>query len=347
MSMLQVEPPKPSFLDVIGNLLNAANPLANMARVGSSTTLPIGKNLAEPYFPFTFGSEDPGLGDVAKDVGLLAAGGVAGKLIGSGIGQLSNIYRNPTVQTTLSSMHRGPAGMRTIHPRDVPSVSGRSIGPGTYLSDIGDAWTGVLSGARDAIYRVTPSPMAMAKLARSRGYADANDMWRSMKEVGMEGAETLSNFPGLLNNLPFDSPAVQNLLRQGFIGYQPKFTSAWGTPPTGELTNWLVGARDIARVNPNLPTLGLTDVTRLTALQNQLNRLGAGVSSATAPVANAMRSVGRTGENVLESLGQLMRKPGEIIRKSQADRAAAEAARKAAEEAARRRQSLLPPPPPR
>ena len=70
------------------NLLRAVNPLARRNDVSSSLMGPAATTLANANAPFTTGAiaerGNAGLGDVAKDLGMYAAGGLIGKAVGAG-----------------------------------------------------------------------------------------------------------------------------------------------------------------------------------------------------------------------------------------------------------------------
>ena len=95
MSSPPVEPPSAGFLDVIKNLFSAANPLTLRNNVNESYWGNVARDQANVYAPFTTGAVadtgSAGFGDVAKDLGLLAVGGAAGKLIGAGIGVAAKV----------------------------------------------------------------------------------------------------------------------------------------------------------------------------------------------------------------------------------------------------------------
>jgi len=105
--------PLPGFLETLGNLVGAANPLSNYRNVGESTIgLGVGRDQANVYAPQTTGAiadtGSAGLGDVAKDLGLMAVGGVAGKAIGAGLGMAGRAGKefvtDPTVQARTNAL---------------------------------------------------------------------------------------------------------------------------------------------------------------------------------------------------------------------------------------------------
>jgi hypothetical protein len=338
--MRQTEPAEfqPSFLGTLGQLLGSRSD----AVPGIAT---------DPYrtayaysLPGSFGADvvrgstdlSPGQ-DRALEYGALAGDLLMPSLLGTGlVSDAAKIFRNPNVVETLGALHRGPSGLRPRHPRDVEMVSGNAIGPGFYVTPrdteragIGSlVWGGGnLPGDRSSLYRMSGSIGDLAKIAKSRGYATYDDMQRAIREIA----------PGSsVRDMTVDNPVVRKLQQEGFIGYAP---TGFG-PSSPEFTNWLVGARDIGRINPSLPSLGVRDVTRLTAMQNALQGMGSTAAAATRRVTEPVQSAAR-------SVGEMLRRPVDAFRQSQSDRAASEAARKAAEETAKIRQSLLPPPPPR
>jgi hypothetical protein len=285
------------------------------------------------------GAADTGLGRAAAFAGdiLLDPLGLSG--IGAaalGGRAVADVLTNPVVRQTLGGVHRGPANMQVINPRDVPEVSGRAIGPGFYATpqateqaNIGQSiWGGdKLPGDRSNLYRMSGSLSNLAKLARSKGYATYDDMQRAIREVS----------PGAnYREMTVDNPVIRKLQQEGFVGYAP---TGFG-PSSPEFTNWLVGARDIGRVNSELPVLGVRDITRLTAMQEALGNMGVRASGA---VREAVRPLQNASRSVVDAVRGGVGK----IKSAQESRAAADAARKAAEEAAKRKQNLLPPAPPR
>ena len=112
MSSPPVEPPSAGFLDVIKNLFSAANPLTLRNNVNESYWGNVARDQANVYAPFTTGAVadtgSAGFGDVAKDLGLLAVGGAAGKLIGTGVGVAARAGKefvtDPTVQARTNAL---------------------------------------------------------------------------------------------------------------------------------------------------------------------------------------------------------------------------------------------------
>lgn len=286
-----VQPPQPvaptrSPLNSMGTLLRAVNPLARRNDVSSSLMGPTATMLGADVAPFTTGAiaerGSAGLGDVAKDLGMYAVGGVAGKLIGSGIiaavpylRQAAYASNSPAVRETLGGRHFGPANLSVVHPRDVPVVDARTGGPGTYFATPSSANSLRLRlpGDRSGEYGVPLSFMDRVKLANSQGYAGPDDVAKAVSDLGLEGNLPLSQSRVPLNEAGFDNPIVQDLLRKGFVGFNPGKDGF----PTGEFTNWLVGAKDIARINPRLPQLGLqsgpADVNSISRIESILRRL--------------------------------------------------------------------------
>jgi hypothetical protein len=282
--------PTPSPTNRFENLLRAVNPLARRNDVSSSLMGPTATTLANANAPFTTGAiaerGSAGLGDVAKDLGTYAVGGALGRLAGAGINagvraaspylrRAAYASNSPVVRDTLMGRHFGPANLSVIHPRDVPIVDARTIGPGTYFTNTDRAADSLrlrLPGDRSNEYGVPLSFMDRYKLASSQGYAGPDDVARAVSDLGLEGNLPLSQSRVPLNEAGFDNPIVQNLLNRGFVG----FNQGKGGFPTGEFTNWLVGADDIARINSRLPQLGLqsgpADVNSIPRLESILRR---------------------------------------------------------------------------
>lgn len=220
----------------------------------------------------------------------VAAGGVGG--VGRGaatniplaapyLRQAAYVSDSPVVRDTLMGRHFGPTNLSVIHPRNVPIVDARTAGPGTYFTNTDSAAHSLrlrLPGDRSGEYSAPLSFMDRYKLANSRGYAGPDDVMESVKNLGLEG-----NFPDVthgyqggipLSGAEFDNPIVENLLRKGFVGFEGG--KGYGFP-TGEFTNWLVGADDIARINPRLPQLGLqsgpADVNSIPRIESILRRI--------------------------------------------------------------------------
>lgn len=233
-------------------------------------------------------SDSPGLragalaGDILLDPGWLVPGVGAAKGVATGVKVAGDIGRkaayvsdNPVVRDTLMGRHFGPANLSVIHPRDVPIVDARTIGPGTHFANTGGAADSLrlrLPGDRSGEYSVPLSFMDRYKLANSQGYAGPDDVARAVSDLNLEGNLPLSQSRVPLNEATFDDSIVQDLLRKGFVG----FNQGKGGFPTGEFTNWLVGADDIARINPRLPQLGLqsgpADVNSIPRLESILRR---------------------------------------------------------------------------
>ena len=279
------EPSPPSPLDSLGALLRAVNPLARRNDVSSSLMGPTATRLANANAPFTTGAiaerGSAGVGDVAKDLGMYALGGLVGRGIGAGVSAAAPYLRraayasdSPVVRETLGGRHFGPANLSVVHPRDVPVVDARTAGPGTYFATPSSANSLRLRlpGDRSGEYGVPLSFMDRYRLAGSQGYAGPEDVAKTIDDLGIADDLPFNRSRQPLNEATFDDAVVQELLRRGFVG----FDAGKGGFPTGEFTNWLVGAKDIRRLNPNLPALrlqsGPADVNSVPRLESILRR---------------------------------------------------------------------------
>jgi len=277
-----VEPTAPNFL---GSLLRAANPLARRNDVSGSLMKPTATTLANANAPFTTGAiaerGSAGLGDVAKDLGMYAVGGAVGSGVGRAVQAAVPYLRraayasnSPAVQTTLANRHFGPENLSLMHPRDVPVVDARTAGPGTYFATPSSANSLRLRlpGDRSTEYGVPLSFMDRYKLASSQGYAGREDVAKAIDDLGIADELPFNRSIQPLNEATFDDSIVQDLLRKGFIG----FDAGKNSFPSGEVTNWLVGANDIGRINRTLPQLrlqsGPADVDSIPRLESILRR---------------------------------------------------------------------------
>jgi hypothetical protein len=223
------------------------------------------------------------------DAALLGAGGVAGAGVNAGARAVGNAITktavpylrkaayasdSPAVRETLAGRHFGPENLSVLHPRDVPVVDARTGGPGTYFANGGGANSMRLRlpGDRSSEYSVPLSFMDRYKLANSQGYAGPDDVSKAISDLGI-GDKLLPNQSIVpLNEMSIDSPLVKDLLRKGFVG----FNQGKNSFPTGEFTNWLVGANDIGRINSKLPQLGLrsgqADINAIPRLESILRK---------------------------------------------------------------------------
>jgi hypothetical protein len=161
-----------------------------------------------------------------------------------------------------------------MHPRDVPVVDARTAGPGTYFATPSSANSLRLRlpGDRSTEYGVPLSFMDRYKLASSQGYAGREDVAKAIDDLGIADELPFNRSIQPLNEATFDDSIVQDLLRKGFIG----FDAGKNSFPSGEVTNWLVGANDIGRINRTLPQLrlqsGPADVDSIPRLESILRR---------------------------------------------------------------------------
>ena len=175
--------PLPGFLDTLGNLVGAANPLSNYRDVGESTIgLGVGRDQANVYAPQTTGAiaegGSAGLGDVAKDLAIAAGLGVAGKVAGAGIGAASAISRmSPAAkQAYLNSISgRLYHGTRSSEKFDVDPTAGQ----------IGDNFF-------DANFFATTSK----KLAETPGYGQGSSHRVRMPFDTAKNLNVLDLYPG-------------------------------------------------------------------------------------------------------------------------------------------------------
>jgi hypothetical protein len=127
------------------------------------------------------------------------------------------------------------------HPRDVSMMAGRDWGPGFYYEstrplDSMVPYTDTLARYGDNFYMPKMSFTDMLKIGRSKGMADP---WQDLERMPITGGSKS------LLSTEFDSPVIQDALKQGFTGVRGQ-------------TNWLVGNPD--RVG-GLPNLGVRPVT--------------------------------------------------------------------------------------
>ena len=276
--MRRTEPPAPRPQPV------PSNPASNVLNLfGSGLTRaaePATQGVGQIMYPNTIAGINetgtPRASDVLTDAAGYAIGGAvgagAGKLIGSGLNALNRANASPAVRQTLLGTHRGAADLKLRHPRDVGGADGQTIGPGTYLSDQVGGYPAYarLGGDRSSLYNIKMSPLDRIRLSRSRGYAGYDDVAEALAEAGMGEITDSRQITSMLNDMPWDSPVIQDLLRKGYIGFNPSQGRAF---TTGEFTNWLIGATDIGKVNRSLPSLSLQDTARQGALQRALQSL--------------------------------------------------------------------------
>jgi hypothetical protein len=209
--------------------------------------------------------------ELGTDAAFLAGGLGLGFGVRAGINALRKASANPAVQQTLLGTHRGASDLKLRHPRDVANTDGQTIGPGTYLSDVGDIYGNRLSGDRSALYNIKMSPLDRIRLSRSQGYAGYDDVAQALAEAGMGEITDSRQIASMLNDMPWDAPVIQDLLRKGYIGFNPGQGRGFSS---GEFTNWLVGATDVGKINRSLPSLSLQDTARQNALQRAMQAFG-------------------------------------------------------------------------
>lgn len=261
-----------------------SNPVSNVLNLFGSGLIkaaePATQGVGQVMYPNTIAGINetgaPRASDVLTDAAFAGIGGAlgagAGKLVGIGLNTLRRANMSPAVQQTSLGTHRGAADLRLKHPRDVGGPDGQTIGPGTYLSDQAGGYPAYtrLGGDRSALYEIKMSPLDRIRLSRSQGYAGYDDVAQALAEAGMGEITNPGEINLMLNDMPWDSPVIQDLLRKGYIGFNPGKGKGF---TTGEFTNWLVGATDVGKINRSLPSLSLQDTARQNAFQRVLQSL--------------------------------------------------------------------------
>ena len=122
-----------------------------------------------------------------------------------------------------------------IHPKNVPMVNGRVFGPGVYAGTTKFASDKYFSEFGRNKYKFVMSPSMIKRILSSKGYANDEIIGNELSKIGFNPANVSYgiNQPWMkdLQNTSWESQIIQNLLKQGYIGY--KHNDA--------ITNWILG----------------------------------------------------------------------------------------------------------
>jgi TP901 family phage tail tape measure protein len=203
---------------------------------------------------FTFGHSDAGAEQLAMtrhwftNMSDRLPGGIQASLLSN-----SAIHRS-----SFSDMHKS-----LLHPRETPVSSGRRFGPGTYFAQTLSQSEKLFSEFGENLFRMNMSPTAQLKTLFSRGYAKPEQIQKYVSKnfPDLYGSGT-REIQDILENLPWDSPVIQGLMKKGFIG----------TKHGDAMTNWLVGTQKGFGLKPYASKTPTTS-------SNFLNNFSAQVSS--------------------------------------------------------------------
>ncbi len=153
-----------------------------------------------------------------------------------------------------------------MDPAKVPPVQGRAMGPGMYFAPnegVSERFWGRLGGNA---YSPRVGMLDFLNLFNSRGYAGTEDLNRLGVRIQRGDA--------------MDSPAVQRLMKEGYIGYRGN--AAPDLSDAQEVTNWRVGAKNglgLRKLPPGMGVnmgLGAANALAFIPMLLEAGRLGTG-----------------------------------------------------------------------
>ncbi len=142
-----------------------------------------------------------------------------------------------------SGVHRSyNPNIKTMHPLMAPVESAQVMGPGTYFAD-DIMYSELYRQYGPHAYKIqAASLMDWIKILKTKGFADYQDLVRSASKynAGLGPSESANaiNLKKILDGAYWDNPAIQGLMREGYIGYRP--TSYKGEKKDA-FVSWLVG----------------------------------------------------------------------------------------------------------
>jgi hypothetical protein len=224
------------------------------------------QNLADTAAMFV-----PGIGNVLSGVasagsfsrgdvggGILNALGVLpgyGNLVGGAakLGRLAALSRkiNPTaagqeaLDLTLSGVSRSTNPMlslpgKLLHPTEVAMGTGRAYGPGTYFAKNRGVSDEAYREYGNILYSLKPDNAVRKKILEGKGYINQAELSARM---GVDNTRALQELGGM----KWDSPLVQDLLKEGYVGVQADKM----------FTNWLLGAEKGLKLRPGIDLKGI------------------------------------------------------------------------------------------
>ena len=140
-----------------------------------------------------------------------------------------------SVLETLPQRHRSTQPLLQdfiTHPRMVPVTSGRNYGPGTYFARDPNISERVFRDFGNNVYKPKITLPGLMKMLKSKGYLrmeTVNEGTSVMAKSKSKSKLDLSNIN--FENLAWDDPVIQGLIKEGYIGLQHR----------DAYTNWLIG----------------------------------------------------------------------------------------------------------
>ncbi len=143
----------------------------------------------------------------------------------------------------ITSRHRSSEAITDVlHPSNVPMAHGRVYGPGVYAALTPETSAQHFSGFGDVLHKMTMSPKGILKTLFGKGYIDSQGLAQAyvktmgtQSDIAMQASVSGNQWRQFantdLNNMSWDHPLIQTLIKQGYQGY--KHGDA--------IANWLVG----------------------------------------------------------------------------------------------------------
>jgi TP901 family phage tail tape measure protein len=143
----------------------------------------------------------------------------------------------------ITSRHRSSEAITDVlHPSNVPMAHGRVYGPGVYAALTPETSAQHFSGFGDVLHKMTMSPKGILKTLFGKGYIDTQGLAQAyvktmgtQSDIAMQASVSGNQWRQFantdLNNMSWDHPLIQTLIKQGYQGY--KHGDA--------IANWLVG----------------------------------------------------------------------------------------------------------